>query len=194
VPNPDAGRPAPGEPNLAARDGKDGLQLVRPGRRRIGPEAEEVFLDRLAASCNVAYAAAGAGFSKEAFYARRRRDPGFAARWDSALAQGYVRIEALLIDNAEQALAGRAPDPESPIPPMTARDAIMLLQLHQARVAGTARRPGWAPRPRALDEVRESILAKLAAFDRARDRARRDSDAPDSIAPAAQGEGPSGAD
>jgi hypothetical protein len=170
VPNPGAGRPASSERSLAQRDGKDGLQLVRPGRRRIGPEAEEVFLDRLAASCNVAHAAAAAGFSKEAFYARRRRDPGFAQRWDSALAQGYVRIEALLIEQAERALDGRPPDPDSPILAMTARDAILLLRLHQSRVTGTGRSPGWLPRPRALDELRGSILAKLAAFDRARAR------------------------
>jgi hypothetical protein len=170
VPTPDASRPAAGEPSLAARDGKDGLQLVRPGRRRIGPEAEEIFLDRIAASCNVAYAAAEAGFSKEAFYARRRRDPGFARRWDSALALGYVRIESLLVEQAERALEGRPPDPDSPIPPMTARDAILLLRLHQSRVTGTGRSPGWLPRPRALDELRGSILAKLAAFDRARAR------------------------
>jgi hypothetical protein len=180
VPNPDASRPAAGEPSLAPRDGKYGLQLVRPGRRRIGPEAEETFLDRLAASCNVAFAAAAAGFSKEAFYARRRRDPGFALRWDSALAQGYVRIEALLIDNAEQALAARPPDPDSPILPMTARDAILLLRLHQSRVTGTGRSPAWLPRPRALDELRGSILAKLAAFDRARARKAKEGEAKES--------------
>jgi hypothetical protein len=159
-----------GRTELAPRDGKDGLQLVGPGRRRIGPEAEERFLDRIASSCNVAHAAAEAGFSKQAFYARRRRDPGFARRWDEALALGYVRIESLLVEQAERALDGRPPDPDSPILTMTARDAILLLRLHQSRVTGTGRSPGWLPRPRALDELRGSILAKLAAFDRARAR------------------------
>ena len=65
-------------------------------------------------------------------------------------------------------MEGRVPDPDSPIPQMTARDAIALLKLHAASVHGGARSPGWRGRPRSLDEVRQSILGKLAAIHRAR--------------------------
>jgi hypothetical protein len=52
---------------------------------------------------------------------------------------------------------------------MTAADALNVLKLHRASVrGGGAPRPGWPARPRSLEEVRSSILAKLAAFDRAR--------------------------
>src|SRR5690606_39249056 len=101
------------------------------------------------------------GFCATALYQRRRRDAGFAARWQAALEQGYVRIEMLLIERAVDTLEGRMPDPDTPIPVMTVHDAIAVLQLHRAAVKGEGRRPGWRPRPRSLDEVRDEILVRL---------------------------------
>ena len=159
---------AAGRGGLRPHSGKDGAQLVRTGRHRIGEADEQHFLDRLAASANVSLAAAETGFSTVALYNRRRRDPVFAARWDEAIAQAYARIEALLVDRAERALEGRPPDPDSPIPLMTVGEAIAVLKLHRASATGVGNRPAWPARPRALDELRGSILAKLSAFDRAR--------------------------
>lgn len=159
---------AAGRGGVRPRGGKDGAQLVRTGRHRIGEADEQHFLDRLAASANVTLAAEQTGFSTVALYNRRRRDPVFAARWDEAIAQAYARIEALLVDRAERALEGRPLDPESPVPLMTVGEAIAVLKLHRSAATGTGNRPGWPARPRALDELRGSILAKLSAFDRAR--------------------------
>ena len=152
----------------ARRDGKDGPQIVRSGGKRWTDAAEAKFLDLLAATNNVTLSAAETGFSKEAIYRRRRNDPGFASRWQAALDQGYARVEMLVVQVAADTLEGRAPDPDCPIPPMTVREAITVLQLHRASVKGdgTTRRAGWQGRVRSLDEVRESILRKLAAFDR----------------------------
>lgn len=149
--------------------GKDGPQVIRSRGHRWTDEAETIFLDHLAASCNVKLSADASGFSTVAIYNRRRSDPGFAERWQAALEQGYARIEMALVKSATDALEGLKLDPDTPIPAMTVKDAINILQLHSASVrGGNARHPGWLARPRSLDEVRESILKKLAAFEAAR--------------------------
>lgn len=151
--------------------GKDGPQIIESGGKRWTDAAEEIFLDHLAATCNYTLSAKRTGFSREAIYKRRRRDPRFAGLCQAAVAQGYARIEALLVEAAEHQLQGRCPDPDSPIPPMTVGDALNILRLHRATATGEGRRPGWRGRPRSLDEVRDSILTKLAAIERARGKA-----------------------
>ena len=145
--------------------GKDGPQIVQCTSKSWNEEREQVFLDALGASCNVTLAAQACGLSKGALYWRRRVDPGFADRWQAALSQGYVRVEMLLLDLAENTLAGRAPDPDSPIPAMTVKEAMNLLQLHAATAHKTGNgRRHWRARPRELEEVRESILARFEAI------------------------------
>ena len=146
--------------------GKDGPQIIHSKGKRWTDEAEKLFLDHLAASCNVTASAATAGFSTVAIYNRRRADPDFAARWNAALDQGYARIEMLLVQRSGQLLEGYVPDPGSPLAAMTVKEAINVLQLHRAAVKGDgARAPGWRARPRSLDEMRDSILAKLEAIE-----------------------------
>lgn len=155
----------PSETHTVLRSGgKDGPQLIRSGGARWTDEAEARFLDCLAASANVTASAEAAGFSREAIYRRRRHDSAFAERWQAALEQGYARIEMLLVQRASDALEGFAPDPDTPIPEMTVRDAVTIFQLHRASVKGDGRAPGWRARPRSLDEMRASILAKLEAI------------------------------
>jgi len=145
--------------------GKHGPQIVQCGPSRWNDTKEEKFLDALGASCNVTYAMRASGISKGSLYWRRRTNPGFSERWSAALSQGYVRLEMLLIDNAERALSGKAPDPDCPIPPMTVKEAMTLLQLHRAEVCKTGVRPRkWNARPRDLDEVRNDILVRLEAI------------------------------
>lgn len=151
--------------------GKDGPQRIASNGARWTDEAEALFLDHLAASCNVRLSAEAAGFSKEALYRRRRVDPDFAQAWQTALEQGYVRLEMLLVEGATATAsppADRAERALLPFPEMTVREAIVILQLHRASVKGdgTTRGAGWRARPRRLDDVRDSILRKLEAFDR----------------------------
>lgn len=160
------GKPA-GEGVRAA--GKNGPQIARTSGKYWTDEAEARFLDTLGASCNVKMAAAAIGYTASTLYWRRRRDPAFAERWQAALEQGYTRIEALLIENAERSLSGRMPNPDSPIPAMTVREAMDLLRMHQAAARGAGpRTPGRRARPRSIDEVRASILAKLSAIGNSR--------------------------
>lgn len=144
--------------------GKDGPQLIRSSGRRWSDAAEARFLDHLAATCNVTASADAAGFTRVAIYKRRRRDSAFAERWQAALDQGYARIEALVLRRIEEALEGFVPDPDLPIPPLTMKDALAVLGHHRRSVdRGPRSRRQWA-RPRSLDEVRDSILAKLEAI------------------------------
>jgi hypothetical protein len=142
-----------------------GTQVVATNGRRWSDEAETVFLDHLAATCNVSLAAKACGFSAAAVYRRRRLDPAFMARWDTALAQGYAHVEALLVQRAVETLEGVAPDPTATvrIPDMTVREALLLLGHHRRRVEGGPRSRREARRRRSLEELSDSILRKLEA-------------------------------
>jgi hypothetical protein len=150
--------------------GKDGPQLLRSRGHRWTEEAEEIFLDCLAASNNARWSAKQCGFSTEAIYRRARREPVFAEKMAAARAQSAGRIDEALARRAEDFLEGRPPDPESPIVDMTVQDAIAILKLYRARQnpEGGAHRPAWPARPRSLAEVHESILKKFSAIARKR--------------------------
>lgn len=157
------------------RAGKGGPQLARTDGSYWTDEAETAFLDALGASCNVRMAAAAIGYTTATLYWRRRKDPAFAERWQAALSQGYSRIEALLLERAEEALEGRMPDPDLPIPAMTVKEAMELLRMHYAAARGREpRTPGRRARVRTIEEVRGSIKSKILAITAAREAARGD--------------------
>ena len=74
--------------------------IVRAGPGRWSVAAERRFLKSLASTANVKASAEAAGVSANAVYARRAQWPGFADRWQAALAQGYARLEASLVEEA----------------------------------------------------------------------------------------------
>ena len=121
------------------------VQIARARLRQWTPRVEDRFLAALAASCNFKRACAEAGLSVPSAYRHRERWPGFAARWDAAIAVGYDKLDEELVTSALRLL-----DPDvraehdwedAPIPPMTVDEAIRLTGLHQRR----ARRPGKWP-------------------------------------------------
>jgi hypothetical protein len=156
-----------GPAGMVLRAGKAGQQIVRTQGHRWSDEAEEIFLDALALTGNAAFAADMAGFSVNAVYKRRRRDPGFAARWLHARQQCVARLDLLLIRSAEAALEGRQPDAEAPMPPVSVAEAIAIVKMYGERAGGERRHRDWQARPRELEEVRASILRKLEAIERA---------------------------
>jgi len=162
------GRNARPEGRCVRASGKDGPQIIHSDGHRWTDEAEGIFLDALAASNNATWAAGQCGFSTAAIYARARRDPAFAERMAAARAVGAGRIDDGLARAAETFLAGRAPEPDSPIVKMTVQDAIAILKLYRAsqNPEAGARRPAWPARPRSLAEVQESILSKFSAIAR----------------------------
>jgi len=146
--------------------GRWGPQVVATRGARWSDEAEAVFLDHLAATCNVTLSAKACGFSPQALYTRRRNDPAFMQRWDAALGHGYAHLEALMVQRAIEVFEGFAPDPDAPVrvPEVSVQDALILLGHHRRTIEGGPRsRRQWA-RPRSLDEMRDSILRKLEAI------------------------------
>lgn len=157
--------------------GKHGPQLIETQGRFWSDEAEAIFLDCLAATCNVSRAAREAGFSGTAVWRRRRRDAGFAGRWQEALTQGYVRLETAIVRRAADRFDGGDGGEDgdgngngdgngdaASEPTVTTAEAINLLRLHKAGVAGGHARAGRRSRPRPLAEVHASILVKLEAI------------------------------
>ena len=167
-------RTSGGEATVAA--GKNGkLQIRRALPGRVTRHAEQAFLRALAASANIRLSAAATGFSWSAFYARKLASPAFANEMEQALSMGHARLELALIESAVQSLEGGedsawrdTPIEDNPIPPMTASQAIQLLQYHRNAVRREGKRHDkrWT-RAEDIEEVYKSILRKADAIVRA---------------------------
>lgn len=111
--------------------------------------ARRVFLDHLAATCNVRRSAEAAERSERSAYALRRRDGEFAALWQAAIEIGYDRIEALALERVLAARSVTLPEREDgdPLPPDPAdldfAKAMEILRYHQAGRRG-GKHPGGA--------------------------------------------------
>jgi hypothetical protein len=144
-------------------------QRIKTGGYQWSDEAEEAFFDHLGADGNVRAAAAAVGFSTFTVYRQRRLRPEFAARWRTVLDQAYDRLELALVQAAIDSVEDVEFGEDRPIPRMTVDQAMNVLRAHRNEVRGDGgRRPGRYARRRSLDEVRESILRKLAAIARSR--------------------------
>jgi hypothetical protein len=141
---------------------KDGPQHILVTGKRLSAKAKAAFLDHLAASCNVSWAAAQAGFTSKTFYNLRRKDAGFARSWEEALDDGRTRLRTELIGTAIDYVERLRSDAELPLKHMTVREAISLINRHGDANGATRR---FRPRERSLEEVRESILNKLEAIE-----------------------------
>ena len=152
-------------------------QVIRsPGRKRWSQKAERVFLETLAATCNVTAAAEAAGFSTVAIYRRRKLWPGFAAEWAACVEHGYARLETALIDRASDSLRREAIGGDRVGPAVGFEQGLNLLRLHRAEVRG-GKPQRYDARARApdIEAVRASILRKIEAVERAvaRERAKK---------------------
>lgn len=180
--------PAPGTLIRKARGGRTQVRFARPGE--WGPETDKTFLSTLSATANVRRAAAAAGFSTSAAYARRRQWPAFRDAWDAALDDGITQLEWLLVEHATNLMrptppAGDAtPGTEgeaSPAPPAPAAEALppdpslalQLIKHHRAIRSGARRANGVPPRQPDMEAVRRSVLDRLAALDRFEARRER---------------------
>lgn len=142
---------------------------VQIGRARAGQwtgRVEARFLAALAATCNVKAACAEIGKAHSSAYAHRKRWLAFAKAWDAAIEEGYVRIEAALVERGCNLFSDPAAPGHNPISEMTAAQAIHLLHMHKNLVHGAGMAPGHPARhvPRPLSELKPGILRKLEAF------------------------------
>ncbi|WP_288457438.1 hypothetical protein [uncultured Sphingomonas sp.] len=137
----------------AAADGADAARWSKAARH--------AFLDHLSMTGDVAVAAAAAGMSVTAAYAKRRREPGFAREWRDAAAAAWERLEAAVlrqvleqgerpggaieIATAMQLLARRPGAPAQPAAPRGRREGGDVAgQELLRRLSAQARRGGTA--------------------------------------------------
>lgn len=152
------------------------MHVSRPDQWTIARRV--AFLDHLAATCNISQSARAVGSSTSGAYALRRRDAAFAEQWRAAIDLGYELLETKVLAFAlgQRDDGSMIGDPDAvaaaPIDPDT---ALKLVRQHQAvRASGAThnerRHLPFAFKHAPIDEVRDALLAKLAA--RARRRAR----------------------
>lgn len=166
---------APTEVLRGSRSGRPQVQRAGPGRWSAAKEA--LFLEQLAATCNISAACRAAGVSNVAVYNRRRLWPVFAQGWRDALDGGYHRLEALLLGTATATLeggavggagggAGAAGGARPFVAPMTVDQAITVWRMHQKRVTGEGPRArhDWRRVPKTLEEIQAEILRRLRAI------------------------------
>jgi hypothetical protein len=148
-------------------DGNEGEEIVpncnrKPQKRRkrrqlFGARARAVFLEHLAATCNVQASAGAAAVAVSTVYANRMRGAGFRTDWDAALEQGYARLEAALLERAAREaerieISGDAIVEGADAPEAVDWDKGMELLRHHQRglaglnVAGRLMPSGWRSR------------------------------------------------
>ena len=85
----------------------DLISTTRGARKRVkarnaggfSVKARTRFLDALAVTCNISKAAAFAGVHPTTVYKTRAKDAIFAEQWVAAMAIGYDRLEALVLEH-----------------------------------------------------------------------------------------------
>lgn len=83
------------------------------GARAHPKTRQATFVATLAETCNVSAGARAAGVVPSTCYRWRAQDAEFAAAWDAALAIGYDRLEAALLDLALEKIECGTVDPEA---------------------------------------------------------------------------------
>jgi hypothetical protein len=118
-------------------------------------------------------------------YRRRKMDAAFLAEWHEAIAIGYQRLEALLLDrafNGTEKVMTRKDGSEERVREYPNHIALKLLQMHRA----TAMEADSELAPEDVDEIRERLVRKLQRLkkrneeekQREAERARLRGDAP----------------
>jgi hypothetical protein len=155
-----------------------GDKLVRAAPGRWCARVEESFFAGLEETGCVRSAAAAAGISTNALYARRKAYPEFAERWDEIEARAAQQLPTLLHTAAVVSLG---PDPSTGsgqarrrgrgrLPRVNVDQAIRISRITGAG-AGDGRRGGTRLGPRAA--TKEELIAQLRKGFAALDRRRR---------------------
>ncbi len=130
----------------------------KPKRKVWNKASRERFLAKLAETSNVTASAKAAAMTASSVYALRRRSPEFRIFWAEALAEGYARLEAELLQQALAKVDGKADADTVRQQVQTNRLGLTLLAQHRSSVKGGANM-GEASRP--LKDRKEALLAKI---------------------------------
>jgi hypothetical protein len=164
--------PSPGSPpGTSPASGRGelvgaGSQLKRVGHGRWSQAKERLFFDELAATANVKRAAAAAGVSANAVYARRMKQPVFRAKWDAVLETGRAAIEMKLVEAANRSFDPDDIDTGDVEPKVSVAEAIRIVQVHGSRKQQEQLPDPFAEQAASMSEddieaVRERIIQKL---------------------------------
>jgi hypothetical protein len=153
-----------GEPMVVSVAGRLQRRLAPPGR--MTGAAQRLVLATVEETNNLRIATAAAGFASSSFIARMRLRPELAGRLAIARRIGADRAMWQIMNPP-----GRDSDRDFrilPMPPLTVEQALLQLGFH--RPDGRFQQSLWRRRapPKPLAHYRPRILAKLAAFRRAR--------------------------
>jgi hypothetical protein len=143
------------------------VQIARARVKQWTPRVEDRFLATLAATCNVKAACAEVGMTAASAYGHRQRWPAFGRRWEAAVEEGMVRLEAALIETACNLFSAPDQPPEVAMPQVRFQDAMMLLAMRRKAASGFGRPPGRQRRRVTPEELRDRIVRKLKAIVRA---------------------------
>ena len=146
-----------------------GAQLRRAGHDRWSQAKERLFFEELAATANVKRAAAAAGVSANAVYARRLKHLLFRAKWAAVLETGRASIELKLVEAANKTFDPEDIDVGDVQPKVSVAEAIKI-----AHSASGGRQKETLPNPFAeeaesmapdeLEELRERLVQKLRRY------------------------------
>lgn len=113
----------------------------KPKRVAWSAKREAAFLETLAQTAKVAAGVKASGMSESSIYRRRQISEEFRARWAAALAEGFERLEAMMLDRALNGIERPVWYGGKQVGTMTEysdRTALALLAQHRGSVRGTA--------------------------------------------------------
>jgi hypothetical protein len=134
---------------------------IKRGKRRWSAAGEAAFLEALAETSNIAGAIRVAGLSESSVYRRRQSSPDFREKWEAALGEGYVRLEAMMLGraiNGTERTIWHLGKPVGTMREYSDRLGLALLAQHRATVRGE-RPPPPAGEP--IEEMRARFMARL---------------------------------
>lgn len=168
------------------------VQLARTGGRKLFKgKGRKRFLKWFAATGNVVWSAAKAGYSDKTIWKHRMNDPRFADAFDRAFEQSVARNKARMLERKAKAkpIAVDGGASESELEDCDLEKAwplIVEIERAKARGGGAVGRPpkaGRPPRVASNAEVREALEKRLRAFGR---RVRSGGTAPPPPSPPAE--------
>jgi hypothetical protein len=123
---------------------------------------QQIFLDHLAASSNVAASERRAGMSAGSAYRLRVQSPEFREAWQAALQEGYGRLELGMLERAMKGTVKRVEKGGEVTETVEYSDrlAMALLSAHRSAVKG----PMLVVAP--VSDARERLARKLSEMNR----------------------------
>ena len=145
----------------AARlEGLKRVQVRKPVPKAFTKRMWDPFFETLAGTANVTMAAKAAKISTQTAYRVRAKNAEFRARWATALAEGYAKLELMLLERAMNGTVktvdkgNGAVDRTHEFPNAI---ALSLLRLHRESVGAAENDVPGEP----IEEIRERVLGKL---------------------------------